>query len=65
LINSPGLLLCDEPTGNLDHDTAEKISALLLEMHQEEHTMMIAVTHSLRLAAKFERCQELREGRLF
>jgi predicted ABC-type transport system involved in lysophospholipase L1 biosynthesis ATPase subunit len=65
LINAPGLLLCDEPTGNLDHETAEKIAALLFQLHEEEQTMMIAVTHSLELAAKFERCQELREGRLF
>ena len=65
LINSPDLLLCDEPTGNLDRDTAETITALLFELHREEQTMMIAVTHSLELAAKFERCQELKEGRLY
>lgn len=65
LINSPGLLLCDEPTGNLDHDTAETISRLLFELHQEEETIMIAVTHSLELAKKFEQCQELREGLLY
>lgn len=64
LINSPSLLLCDEPTGNLDRETAETISELLFELHEEEHTIMIAVTHSLELAAKFERCQELKEGRL-
>lgn len=64
LINSPSLLLCDEPTGNLDHDTAEMIAELLFELHEEQHTLMIAVTHSLELAAKFEQCQELREGRL-
>jgi len=64
LINSPSLLLCDEPTGNLDHDTAEKISELLFELHEAEQTIMIAVTHSLELAAKFEQCQQLREGRL-
>jgi lipoprotein-releasing system ATP-binding protein len=64
LINSPSLLLCDEPTGNLDHDTAETIVELLFELHEEEDTIMIAVTHSLELAAKFEQCQKLREGRL-
>ena len=64
LINSPSLLLCDEPTGNLDHDTAEKISELLFELHEDEQTIMIAVTHSMELAAKFEQCRELREGRL-
>jgi lipoprotein-releasing system ATP-binding protein len=64
LMNYPSLLLCDEPTGNLDHETAETISDLLFELHKEERTMMIAVTHSLELAAKFKQCQELREGRL-
>jgi predicted ABC-type transport system involved in lysophospholipase L1 biosynthesis ATPase subunit len=63
-MNSPELLLCDEPTGNLDHDTAETIAELLFELHEEEHTIMIAVTHSLDLATRFKQCQELREGRL-
>ena len=64
LINSPSLLLCDEPTGNLDQNTAESISDLLFGLHQDEKTIMIAVTHSLSLAAKFEQCLELKEGRL-
>jgi lipoprotein-releasing system ATP-binding protein len=64
LMNSPLLLLCDEPTGNLDHNTAETIADLLFELHEEEQTIMIAVTHSLELAAKFKQCQELKEGRL-
>jgi len=64
LMNSPSLLLCDEPTGNLDQGTAETISDLLFELHKEEQTIMIAVTHSLELAAKFKQCRELREGRL-
>jgi lipoprotein-releasing system ATP-binding protein len=64
LINSPGMLLCDEPTGNLDQNTAERIAALLFELHEEVRTMLVVVTHSLQLAARFERCQELRDGRL-
>ena len=63
-MNSPNLLLCDEPTGNLDHDNAETIAKLLFELHEEEDTIMIAVTHSLDLAAKFKQCRELKEGRL-
>jgi lipoprotein-releasing system ATP-binding protein len=64
LMNSPSLLLCDEPTGNLDHASAETIADLLFELHREESTIMIVVTHSRELASKFERCRELREGRL-
>ena len=62
LINQPAILLCDEPTGNLDHATAENVASLLFELHQAEKTLMIAVTHSLELAGKFEQRFELKEG---
>lgn len=62
LINRPSLLLCDEPTGNLDHATANTIAALLLELHRAENNILIIVTHSLELAARFPRRLELREG---
>ena len=63
LINSPNLLLCDEPTGNLDHATAGGISSLLFELHQAEQIILIVVTHSLELASRFERHFELEAGR--
>ena len=63
LINSPNLLLCDEPTGNLDRDTAEEISSLLFELHQTEQNILIVVTHSLELASRFGRRFELEAGR--
>ena len=63
LINSPNLLLCDEPTGNLDRATAEEISSLLFELHQAEQNILIAVTHSLELASRFGRRFELEAGR--
>ena len=63
LINSPSLLLCDEPTGNLDHVTAEGISSLLFELHQAEQNILIVVTHSLELASRFGRRFELEAGR--
>ena len=63
LINRPSLLLCDEPTGSLDHKTAETVATLLFELHREEGNILIAVTHSLELAARFERRCELLEGR--
>ena len=62
LINQPSLLLCDEPTGNLDHSTAETVASLLLELHQAEQNILIVVTHSVELANRFERRSELVNG---
>jgi len=64
LIRQPLLLLCDEPTGNLDHASAEVVASLLLELHRQQQTILIVVTHSAELAAKFPRRFELTEGRL-
>jgi lipoprotein-releasing system ATP-binding protein len=64
LIHKPALLLADEPTGNLDRTTAHSVGQLLLELQQQEQTMLIVVTHSLELAALFQRRLELDEGRL-
>lgn len=63
LINDPRLLLCDEPTGSLDGRTADAVAALLFDLHAEENTVLIAVTHSEALAAMFQRRFELKEGR--
>jgi lipoprotein-releasing system ATP-binding protein len=62
LIHAPLLLLADEPTGNLDRTTAERVGELLLELQKQEQTMLIVVTHSLRLAEKMGRQFELDEG---
>ena len=61
LINQPLLLLCDEPTGNLDRKSAESVAALLLDLHQRQKTILIVVTHSAELAAKFELRYEMME----
>jgi lipoprotein-releasing system ATP-binding protein len=53
LINEPLLLLCDEPTGNLDSKSAETVATLLLELHARQKTILIVVTHSAELAARF------------
>jgi len=53
LILDPALLLCDEPTGNLDRRSAESVGELLLEVHREQQTILIVVTHSEALAARF------------
>ncbi|GIX04772.1 MAG: lipoprotein-releasing system ATP-binding protein LolD 1 [Planctomycetaceae bacterium] len=64
LVNRPALLLADEPTGSLDPATARQVGQLLLELQREAHTLLVCVTHSVELAAKFPRQLELREGRL-
>lgn len=55
LIMQPTLLLCDEPTGNLDRNSADTVANLLLELHQKQQTILIVVTHSAELAARFPR----------
>ena len=65
LINSPKILLCDEPTGSLDNKTANQIADLLFRVQEESHVLMIVVTHSQALAARFTRCLCLRDGRCF
>jgi lipoprotein-releasing system ATP-binding protein len=64
LLRRPAIVLADEPTGNLDRTTAAAIGDLLLELQRQERTMLVVVTHSLELAARFDRRLELNEGRL-
>jgi lipoprotein-releasing system ATP-binding protein len=64
LIQEPVLLLADEPTGSLDRTNATAIGRLLLELQQQEQTMLIVVTHSQELASLFQRRVELDDGRL-
>lgn len=64
LIHRPRLLLCDEPTGNLDAASARAVKDLLLALHAEIRNILIVVTHSLDLASSFSRQVRLREGRL-
>ena len=64
LICQPLLLLCDEPTGNLDRHSADNVASLLLDLHQQQNTILIVVTHSPELAAKFPLRFEMRERQL-
>ena len=64
IVHRPSILLADEPTGNLDHDTAETVASLLLDLHKQQQTILIVVTHSAELAAKFPQRFELVERRL-
>ncbi|MDA1014299.1 MAG: ABC transporter ATP-binding protein [Planctomycetota bacterium] len=64
LINQPAMLLADEPTGNLDPKTADAVGSLLLELNQEQNTILVCVTHSMSLANRFPRRMELQDGSL-
>jgi ABC-type lipoprotein export system ATPase subunit len=64
LINRPGLLLADEPTGSLDQVSAAEVGQLLLELNREEGVTLIVVTHALELARKMKQVYTLRGGTL-
>ena len=64
LIRRPTLLLADEPTGNLDRDSAERVASLLLDLHRRQETILIVVTHSTELAARLPVRYELHERSL-
>ncbi len=62
LINRPQLLLADEPTGSLDHASAQRLGQLLFELNREEGVTLIVVTHSRSLAGLMRRVFELKDG---
>lgn len=64
LINRPMLLLADEPTGNLDRQSSQTVGQLLLELHRQEQTILVVVTHSQELAKLFPRREEMVDGAL-
>ena len=55
LINQPSIILCDEPTGNLDHATANTVTSLLFDLHQTEQNILVVVTHNQGLEHRFDR----------
>ncbi len=63
LILNPSVLLCDEPTGNLDRTAAGAVAELLLNLHAERKTILITVTHSAALAERFATRYEMDSGR--
>ena len=64
LINQPQLLLADEPTGALDHASADSLGQLLVDLNREEGVTLIVVTHSRELAQRMGRVLTLRDGKL-
>jgi putative ABC transport system ATP-binding protein len=64
LINEPGIVLGDEPTGNLDTDTSQNLMAVMKHMNHERGVTFVIVTHDLELASRTNRIVRLRDGRI-
>ena len=64
LVRQPTLLLCDEPTGNLDQHNAGTVADLLLSLHKTQRTVLVLVTHSPDLASRFSRRFSISDSRL-
>lgn len=65
LVGEPALLLADEPTGNLDSQTANEVIELLLALNRERAVTLIVVTHDPDIAKRMQRCLRISEGRLW
>ena len=64
LVTDPYIILADEPTGSLDHDTALSAMNLLIDLNRTEHTALVVVTHAADLARRFEKVYTLYDGKL-
>ena len=64
LIRQPQLLLCDEPTGNLDRESADTVSSLLFDLHRQRQAILVVVTHNVVLAQRCARQYQLTERTL-
>jgi len=63
LVKEPGLLLCDEPTGNLDSASGEQLLGLLAELREELNTTLVLVTHDPEVASRADRVLSMKDGR--
>ena len=62
--NEPSIMFADEPTGNLDEETSQRVEQLLFDLNREAGTTLVLVTHDLELAAKTHRTLKLKGGRI-
>lgn len=62
LVNQPGLVLMDEPTGNLDEETGREVLGMISDLQKQHSLAMVLVTHNLSIAAKMDRCLRLSRG---
>ena len=65
LINDPDVILCDEPTGNLDKASGEEVMSLLKKLNQEQNKTVIIVTHDSEIATQCSRIIEISDGRIY
>ncbi|MGE4613920.1 MAG: ABC transporter ATP-binding protein [Planctomycetota bacterium] len=63
LVKEPGLLLCDEPTGNLDSASGEQLLGLLADLREELNTTLVLVTHDPEVASRADRVLSMKDGR--
>lgn len=64
MVTKPACILADEPTGNLDHHTAERVFQVMLELNKVNQTSMLVVTHDLKLAKNMDKIYLLEDGQL-
>lgn len=64
LVNDPAVLLCDEPTGNLDSATGEKVLEMLISLNREQKKTLVIVTHDAHIAARADQVITIKDGRV-
>ena len=62
LVSKPGCVLADEPTGNLDHKTADTVFQMMIDLNQNSETALVMVTHELNLAQRMDKIFQLEDG---
>ncbi len=65
LINSPRIILADEPTGNLDSESTENVYSILRDINEKEKTTFVVITHDRRIAEKADRIIEIKDGKIY